>query len=171
MNIRIVATAFALCLPLSALAQQNVAVLEKERQSPEEVMVIGERVHKLRTQMMEAEIQTYDLFNKFNDEKRYAVNCNIRPPTGTRFKKVVCYTGFEGDALAEHGRDYAENLSLGTTPNNIPTEARIAAQREGFRQKMKKVAEQHPEFLKAVIRYTQKQKEFEEASRMWMDQN
>jgi hypothetical protein len=171
MSIRIIAAVFALSMPLCALAQQNVAVLDKERQAPEEVMVIGERVHKLRTQMMEAEIQAYDVFNKFNDDRRFTINCSIRPPTGTHFNKAVCNTGFEREATEEHARDYADNLSLGTTLNNVPQEAKIASQQEAFRQKLKQVAMAHPEFLKAMIRYTKKQKEFEEATKMWMEQN
>ena len=172
MSIRIASIAFALSMPLSALAQQNVASRELELQSqPEEIMIMGERVQKLRTQMMEAEIQTYDLFNKFNDDKRYQVNCSIRSPTGTHFNKVVCDTGFEREAMQEHARDYADNLAFGTTPSSIPAEARIAAQQEGFRSKMRQIAKQHPEFLRAVIQYTRKQKEFEEATTTWKQQN
>ncbi len=171
MNIRIATLILALCTPLCALGQENIAVRDSEQVKPEEITIIGERVRKLRTQMMEAEIHTYDVFNKFNDDRRYTVNCSIRPPTGSRFKKAVCDTGFERDAMQEHARDYADNLAFGTTPNSIPLEAKISAQREGFQLKMKQVAKEHPEFLRALIQYSKKQKEFEDASTSWKQQN
>lgn len=46
----------------------------------------------------------------------------------------------------------------------MPVEFAIASQLDDYRKKIKQVAEGHPEFLHAVIEYTEKRQEYIEAT-------
>ncbi len=169
---------FTLCLPLCASAQQYESSQARESQaSPEaveEVLVIGSRaLLQLCMQMMEAEKQTYDIFNKFNDEKRFDISCSMHQPTGTRIERQFCQPGFGIEATKALGQDYLDSLRGFLDPSGIaytpqvsyePLEAVIASQQEAYRRKMRQVAEEHPEFLEALIQYSEMWERYEEAT-------
>lgn len=176
MDIRLVTIVIALCLPLSALAQQDESSPAQERQDQtEEVLVIGDRsLLQLRTRMMKAEKNAYDIFNKFNDEGRFRISCSMHQPTGTRFETQICQPDFELEATAAHGRDYWESLRALLDPDNLdysppvqaqPQEAVIARQLPAYKRKIRQVAEEHPEFLEAVIQYSRTREQYEEMTR------
>jgi len=126
---------------------------------PEEVLIRGDRsILNLRLQLMETERRTYEVFNKFNDEARFMIECSVHSPTGTRIKRQVCTPEFQLEATRAHARDYIDG-----TFQALPMEAAIAGQMQEYRAKIKQVAEQHPEFLDAVIDYTEKRQAFESA--------
>lgn len=164
----------ALCLPAFALSQQDAPAAE----IPEEIVVVGERrLTDLRIEMLQLEKAAYDVFNQFNDERRFDIHCFMHSPTGTRFEMQTCEPEFEIQAKRTHARHYFENMrdyydqlargvpnpSENTPPVHVPMEAVIASQQKAYRNKMKEVAEQHPEFLEALIRYTESKQRYEQA--------
>lgn len=176
MYLRIAALIFALCTPLCAPAQQDEsAPVPEDQEQPEEVVVIGQRYTlQLRIQMMEAEKKAYDTFNTFNDEKRFNISCSLQQPTGSHIESETqfCQPAFEREATRTHGQDYFENYRAYLDPytdDHVPVlgppqEAVIASQQSEYRRKMKQVAEEHPEFLEAIIQYSELRERYEEAT-------
>lgn len=175
MSVRMTALALALGMPLAAPAQPDESSREQEPQAlPEEVLIIGERsMLQLRTQMWAAEKMAYDIFNRFNDESRFSISCSQHQPTGTRIARQICQPEFQRGATAAHGRAYWESYRALLDPNNLdyspqvthqPAEAVIARQQPEFQRKMRQVAEEHPEFLEALIQYGEIRKMYEEAA-------
>lgn len=66
---------------------------------------------------------------------------------------------FQLIATREQARD-----RLNGTFQHVPVEFAIASQLDDYRKKIKQVAEEHPEFLQAVIEYTEKRQEYIEAT-------
>lgn len=168
-----------LCISLSpsTLAQQDdlPSATSAKEQKIEEIVVTGEsQKHQLRLQMLDAERAAYDLFNEFNDEKRFDIYCSVQTPTGSRIQSEEqhCQPNFEIEALRSHSRDYLESLRLlydlySPDKNAViasqPAEVVIASQQEAYRKKMKQVAEDHPEFLEALIEYSELKAKYEAA--------
>jgi hypothetical protein len=86
------------------------------------------------------------------------------------------------EAMAQHGRASFESyrtlvnawMNVGPATTNpppvserlepyIPAEAAIASQQKAYRAKMREVAEQQPEFVEALIRYSEAKARYEEA--------
>jgi hypothetical protein len=167
----------SLCLSLIASVQANEAPPSPNlRALPEEVMVTSDRsLYTLRSQMLDAEKRAYDVFNKFNDEKRFNISCSTSQPTGTRFKRQSCSPEFQIQATTIHARGYLDtlrdHLSLyskdgDTIPNNImDVGTRIASQHKDYQQKLRQVAMENPEFLNALIEYSQLRERYEAATR------
>lgn len=173
MSIRRATLVFALCLPLCAQAQQE-APAQDLQDPPEEVLIIGKRyLLQLRLQMVEAEKNAYAIFNQFNDEKRFKISCSIHEPTGTRFKKQICQPDFERAATTAHGQAFLENYRAYLDPDtddhtsvlSPPQEVVIASQQKEYKKKLRQVAEQNPEFLQALIQYSEIREQYEEAIR------
>ena len=110
MNIRL--TAYRLLffyLPFSLISSAQSAEQESELASsspPEEITITTQRTKlQLRLQLWEAEEKAYDVFNSFNDEKRFDIKCYLHEPTGTRIKRQVCTPEFQLIATREQARD------------------------------------------------------------------
>jgi hypothetical protein len=141
---------------------------------PEEVVITGDRrLFSLRTRMFEAEKRAYDLFNELNHEKRFDIHCSTHQPTGTRIERQICTPYFQIEANAVSARGYWESLrdhldpfsTEGTTQNvYMNAETRIASQQKDYQQKLRQIAEQHPEFLDAISEYTAVRRHYEEAA-------
>ena len=93
--------------------------------------------------------------------------------TGTRLEKQICQPAFERKAMREHALDYLENLRALFDPYTLddspfveyqPVEAEIARHQGDFKQKMKQVAEEPPEFLEAIIQYSKLRGQYKEAT-------
>lgn len=176
MDIRTAALLFTLNLPVIAVAQPNEARPSPNlRDLPEEVIVSGDRnLYTLRAQMLDAEKRAYDVFNKFNDERRFTISCSTSERTGSRFKRQSCTPRFQIDATAAHARGYFDTLrdhldeehnEGDTIPNNImDVGSRIASQQGAYQRKMREVAEQHPEFLEAIAEYAELQERYKAAT-------
>jgi hypothetical protein len=160
---------------LSAQAQNDQAQQVASGGEPEEVIVIGQRqVLQLRMQVMAAERNVYELFNKFNDEKRFNISCSVDQPTGSRFQMQICVPQFEHAARREHALAYLDNYrtwrdpyteNKHTHPATVPMETRVASQQKAYQSKMRQVAEEHPEFRNALIQFGELRKRFEDATR------
>ncbi|MCC6201503.1 MAG: hypothetical protein IT494_00685 [Gammaproteobacteria bacterium] len=159
MALRWTLLAVASCLATGVAAQTD----ETPPAAIEEVTITAPRATRSqRLQLQRAEQRAYDLFNRYNDDKRFRISCSEEAPTGSKFKRQVCQPEFEQQALRAHGQAYLDSVQAmldpgradeGTIPSAIPVAAAIAAQQPALRRKMKQVAEQHPDFLEAVIEY------------------
>ena len=152
-----------LCLQHGLIAFAQPAEQETEIATPappEEIVITTQHTKlQLRLQLWEAEEKAYKVFNSFNDEKRFDIKCYLHEPTGTRIKRQVCTPEFQLIATREHAQDF-----MNGTQQHVPIEFAIASQLGDYRKKIKQVAEEHPEFLNAVIEYTEKRREFIEAT-------
>ena len=160
------------CTPYALFAQQSYIDPPSVGQT-EEIVITG--VQLLRKKMMLAEKNAYDIFNKFNDEKRFQISCSISQPIGTHLEKQICAPEFEIQATRSHAQDYYEslrnylNLQAGlaalpdgsVVPTKIPVEAAISLQRPAYRQKLKQIAVEHPEFLEAIKQFGQLREQYE----------
>jgi hypothetical protein len=162
MDVRIAALLCIVCLPQAALAAQQ--------EEPDEIIVTGQRQRfELRLQMEDAERVVYNLFNEFNDEPRFEISCETRAITGTTRKSQVCQTAFEREALTLEAQDYLaayrtmmEYAAVGKDPADQnfspysaapPSAMRIAPQQRQLQRKMREVAEEHPQFVEALVRF------------------
>ncbi|MGV3591697.1 MAG: hypothetical protein ACO1PZ_08390 [Gammaproteobacteria bacterium] len=172
MRIAAIALAMAACLPAPLIAQQDA------NEEPEEVVVVGNRhLMALRLDMLDAERLAYEVFNRFNDEKRFEIHCSLQSPTGSRLEKQVCEPEFEIQAKRTHARHYFENTremlnqfaavavipNENTPPVYVPAEAMIAFQQKAYRDKMRQVTDAHPEFVAALVKYAETRRQYEEA--------
>ncbi|HEY0961056.1 MAG TPA: hypothetical protein VGE69_01740 [Pseudomonadales bacterium] len=75
-----------------------------------------------------------------------------------------CQPEFEIQVLRAHSRDYLESLRLfydpSATDKNAPITSQpfaavIASRQRVYRNTLKQVAEDHPEFLEALVRYSE----------------
>ena len=173
MQLRIASMSLILCLPLAASAQQSNTL-------PEELLIIGERnLYQLRNQMLEAEKQAYEIFNKFNDEKRFNISCSVKARTGSIFKAQLCQPEFEIQASRAHGQAFLESYrnflgseTISGVPNTdgsavqaMPMADLVASQQEDYKRKLRQVAEQHPEFLDAITSYGKVREQYEQSAR------
>jgi hypothetical protein len=179
---RVASAIFVICLSVHAMSQHNDSSFgNTAATTPEEIVIVGERsLLQLRMQMVNAEKVAYDTFNQFNDERRFEISCSMQQPTGTRFSNQICLPNFKQDATAAHGQallqDY-RNLYLqnecilcpaitgSAVPAHIPSASEIAAQQKQYMLKMETLAREHPEFLEALIRYSETKTQYEEAIR------
>lgn len=141
----------------AVLRAQDTPLLVEE---PEEIVVIGERqTLQLRLQMWDAEARAYEIFNRYNDDPRFDIQCTQHQPTGTRISRQVCTPRFQLDATRDHAQDY-----INGTSQFIPMHMVIARQLEEYRSTLKKVAEEQPDFLSAIIQYSEIRQRYEEAT-------
>lgn len=159
-------------LAILTLASQAVAAAEDTLQTlPEEVVITSQQeLYTLRSRMWEAEQAAYALFNQFNDDKRFEIQCTLRAPTGSRIRRQDCTTTFERQANAEHAAAYSESvraaLGQGGSPYampSVPREAAIARHQQAYKAKMQEIAREHPEFLEAVVAYSEQRERYEAA--------
>lgn len=141
---------------------------------PEEIVITGgQPVWQLRRDMLVAERRAYDVFNQYNDEKRFETRCSTVEGTGSRFRDQACMPSFELEAYREHSRQYLDSLRTAYgaygpdgssyTAVFIPQEAQIASQTAAYRAKLRQIAAEHPEFLQALAEYTRARENFEAA--------
>jgi len=164
-NMRIFTLVILIILPRITLAQDGAL--------PEEIQVIGERsVQQLRLQMWDSEKAAYEIFNEFNDDERFTIHCRLHEPTGSLIKRQVCTTEFEIEASSMHAQDFLSDMCrsrcFGGGPSNsynINRAEMVARQQQEYKAKIREVAEEHPEFLQAVIRFTEIKQRYENETR------
>ena len=157
-----IAAVLLVLAPMSFAQNEGHSQPPSNGRLPEEIVITGERsLLNLRLEMQEAERAAYALFNQLNDEDRFDISCKMEAQTGTRIKRQLCLPEFKREALREHARAYIE----GSPSRNPPVEMVIASQEGDFKLKMEEVAEQHPEFLEAIILYSVHQERYKEATR------
>ncbi|HTQ99818.1 MAG TPA: M56 family metallopeptidase [Candidatus Acidoferrum sp.] len=135
-------------------------------QQPETITIVG---RSLREKVWNAEIKAYDIFNKFNDQKIFRIECSIYSPTGTRLKRQVCKPAFELAAEQAHGVAYllgaqgaggAQDESIIPPIQGESMEAVFARYLPAYKEKMQQVAREHPEFMAAIKQYSDLKQEY-----------
>lgn len=181
---RIVAVFVAVAMTLPVYGQEEDLRRSRESGNPstepaEEIVVVGQRpITELRMQVMESERELYNLFNEFNDDRRFDVSCSTWQPTGTRLEEQICQPEFEIQATSAHARVYAQELMAFINPGscggcpvtqfqvaNTPVAVEIARQQPEFQRRMQQAAKEHPEFLEALAKHTEARKQYEDATR------
>lgn len=170
MDIRTATLLCVFCLPQLVLAAEpESAPLAPAGEKPEEVIVTGRRTRfELRLEMEQAERVVYNLFNELNDEPRFEISCAMHAITGTTRKSQVCQTEFERRALSQEGQDYLAAYRALLEPRpcsgcepaepfvTAATSAMIIApQQKELQGKMREIAETHPEFVDALVRFVE----------------
>lgn len=163
------------------VAAPGATAMESSLQQPEEVIVVGERrVMELRLAMWEAERAAYEVFNAANDERRFDISCSLHQVSGTRLKRQLCQPEFEIQAMRKHGQGFLDSYRTFLDPIyqgignptaiesaplvSMPAASAIASQQDAYRARMKEVAEQSPEFLEALIEYSEARQLYERAT-------
>ena len=122
--------------------------------------------------MNDAEKAAYAIFNKFNDEPRFDISCSYEDPTGSRIRSEtqLCQPEFEIQAHRASADDMLESFRAwfdgSQTDKNSPVisqpaAAVIASQQNAYRAKLKEVAESQPEFLDALVKYSELKARYE----------
>lgn len=149
------------CVVSAAAQQADDSSRVGGQEEPEEIVVTGQRsTLQLRIQLMEAERAAYNVFNQFNDDRRFDISCSVSAPIGSRFERQTCQAEFEIQAMRGHAQDYYNNMpGPGRPPQGsvsqqfLPVELELHRHQKAFKEKMRQVAEEHPEFLDAIARY------------------
>lgn len=160
---RVAVVSFVFAALLCVLPVSNAQEEEEPQryEMPEEIVVVGERRNfQLRLEMWDAEAKAYGIFNQYNDDQRFDISCRQHQPTGTRISRQVCTPAFQLEASKNHAQDY-----INGTSQFVPMHMAIASQLKEYREKMKQIAEEHPEFLEAVIRYSEVRERYEAATK------
>lgn len=143
-----------LVFPLAAAAQDDEAI--------DDIVVVGEKSSAtLRNEVFEAEEDFYSVYNRFNDDKDFAVRCFYETPTGTRIRNHVCRAKFVTDA-------YSKQASRGradvTRIANQDADSEFAVKSERFQQNLETLIASHPELQAALLRYNEARARFDAKS-------
>ena len=114
----------------------------------------------MRRDVYRAEENFFDLFNSFNQDFEYDVNCYFEAPTGTRIRRHVCKANFVVEATSVQ---YVEIRTQGPRYPTVPPELVIARKKKILREKMETLVAEHPELLQALNEYTSKRAMLETA--------
>lgn len=178
MDIRTATMLCTFCLHQAALAAQpESARVAPAVEDAEEIIVTGRRMrYELRLEMESAERVVYHLFNDLNDEPRFEISCAMHAITGTTRKSQVCQTEFERRALSLEGQDYlaAYRAYLEPAPcagcspaepfsTAAPSTMSIAPQQMELQGKMREIAETHPEFVDALVRFVEAKGQYDQS--------
>jgi hypothetical protein len=166
-DIRRLVSLSAFCCAAAA-TQGAETPADSAQNKPEEIIVTGQRsTMQLRIQLLEAEQIAYEIFNQFNDDTRFDISCSDHAQTGSRFKRQVCQPEFEIQAMRGHAQDYYNSMpGPGRPPDGsvtqqfLPLEVELQRHKKAYREKLREVAEKHPEFRDAIARYAALQQEY-----------
>lgn len=155
--------ALLLCLSGNVFAQQ-----EQRSSLPEEIVITGKAsMMELRIQVEAAERNAYEIFNQFNDEGRFNIHCRMRAPLGTRIKQQECTPRFVLDAVEGEAQDFLSRVTgSGFTFSSPPAQSVIASQRREYQDKMREIADEHPQFLEAITEYAELKAQYDAATSM-----
>jgi len=132
-------------------AKSTVASADEE-QVMEEITVIGQKqIMSLRQQVYLAEDHAYDIFNTLNDDNDYDVHCKMVANTGTSIKRRTCLPNFYYLATAREAQQYLGYLGILSYAAATPSARNDFAMKFPiFKDKVKKLAKQNPDFLAAL---------------------
>jgi hypothetical protein len=105
----------------SALANsesaQEHAADSPSRETPEEVIVRGQRLAELRIQVQDTRERAYAIFNEINSTDDFDVHCRDERKYHSRAKKRVCRAQFETRISADAAKEYFASLTLNCRPS------------------------------------------------------
>jgi hypothetical protein len=151
-----------LLLPLSGECQSDADQSQEPSEPIEEIVVRGNKsLIILKHEMYEAEEALYGLFNSLNTDDDFDIHCYSEASTGSHIKQRVCRPQRFGKLVS----DATQRMMLGE-PYVFPT-AEINEMNERMLAEMTAMAAEHPEYLEALVKFTEKREihEFERKRR------
>lgn len=125
-----------------------------EGRTVDEITVYGEKsTPKLRDELIAAEDDVFALFNKLNKDNAYDIICKRETRIGSQIPKRVCLTRMYRDALAAKTEDEEGGIVDGddfTGTSVFVSGGGSARQQRILMEKMRTLARENPELLKAL---------------------
>lgn len=152
------ANAFTAAAPAGQAVERTYANL------PQEIVVTGQDIVKLRELVSEAEDLVYARFNALNDDDLYDIHCGMEAATGTRLKRKVCRPRFLEEAYITEARGFLQGQFLGPPPA-----AENAFHTPILQEKMRQLVRESPELYEAVMEHYHLRQVLEESRRVYLD--
>lgn len=124
----------------------------------EEIVVYGEKsLLLLKKDVKRASTVVFESFNILNDEDEFDIHCSDRVPTGSNISKGSCRPNFEDQiyhAETQRRMDMMDGnvLGEGFRIDDAAVEARLKKKKKQLDAKMEALANENPEFAKALIK-------------------
>ena len=135
---------------MSGVCQSESVQAEEPPETIEEVIVRGSKsLWKLKFEMYKAEDAIYDLYNSLNTDDQFDIRCYKEVPTGSKIPRRVCRTKFYGKRHAE------ETQRMMRGEPYIDPVFEIEKMKKRILADMTEKALEHPELLKAIVRYNE----------------
>ena len=145
-----------LVLPVSGVCQSESVQAEEPPETIEEVVVHGSKpLVKLKLEIFKAEDALYDLYNSLNTDDDFDIRCYKEAPTGSKIKRRICRTNFYSKLMARETQ-----LMMRGEPFIDPV-FEIEKMKKRMLADMTEKALEHPELLKAVVRYSETKQTYE----------
>jgi hypothetical protein len=145
-----------LLLPLSGECQSDAVQTEESSEAIEEIVVRGNKsLVNLKLEVYEAEEVLYGLFNSLNVDDDFDIHCYMEASTGSHIKQRICRTQKIGKLISEETQKMARG-----EPYIYPA-AEIKEMNERMLVEMTKMASDHPEYFKALIKFTEARQKLE----------
>lgn len=121
----------------------------------DEITVMGTRsLGSLRTELVKAEDEVYDLYNVFNDDDDYDIICKRETRIGSQIPRRVCQARLFREAASEAAQEVVDGEILTGPAVNKSKHNKI------LREKMRTLAIEHPELLTALRHRLEVEKKF-----------
>ena len=127
----------------------------------EEVTVYGQKtLLNLKRAMIEAENNTFEVFNSLNTDNQYDMRCYKEAPTGSHIKHRFCYPNYVKDLEYEAASRWSAGSRINDFPDGVPlTIMSIAKEKEEkLREIWGALAAEHPEMLTAIKAHSEAKK-------------
>ena len=162
--------------------------LSAERSPPEEVVVRGRRVGRLRFEVELAKQRAYDVFNEINSNDEFDVTCNAESRSGTRLPRQVCRARFENRIAASATKEYMASLnwacegppevaqdcmfsgaSSGAIAAAKGVEAQAGTKRQALTEEIVRLANENTAFAQAILDWYEASQQYENARKRSRD--
>jgi len=145
----------AILMPGFAAAQSSAADEAETLEAIDEITVLGARsLGSMRAEVVRAEDVAFALFNELNDDDAYDIVCKKETRIGSQIPKRVCLARMYRDAVAEAAEDEPGILMTVKVTGS-------AKHQEILREKMRVLANNHPELRQALQQRLDLAKRFE----------
>jgi hypothetical protein len=155
------AIALSLGLALAASIPCAAAMAATAGEAPEEIIVTGtQTLTQLQLKIELAQDRMFGLFNEFNDDDRYDIQCIVETRTGTLISQRVCQPEFLRKSIELNARAFlagkqgAGDEAAGTTAvQSLPPQAEINYRYPLLKEKMNALVERNSAFAEAVAEH------------------
>ncbi|MGI9270800.1 MAG: hypothetical protein ACR2QT_03430 [Woeseiaceae bacterium] len=139
-----------------ASADETEGTSDVTNEVVDEITVMGVRdLGSLRTELMRAEDEVYNLYNELNDDDDYDIICQRVASIGSQIKKRVCQSRLYRDALSEATEDEDGGILFAGSLVNEKKHSQI------LREKMFDVASKNPQLVIALRKRHALQQKFD----------
>ena len=150
-------------------ADDGLSQLEKHggEEAPgemEEVTVYGQKsLLNLERAMIEAENQTFEVFNSLNTDNQYDIVCYKKAPLGSHIKRRYCYPNYVIDLMDEAASVWSAGARMNNFPDSAPIINRTKEKKKekNLRKIWGELAAEHPEMLNALKAHSEAKQTYE----------